>query len=122
MSLKAHGVNKFARVIEQNVAQAQYLVELIREHHELELLAPAPLNVVCFRYRPREMSEENLNALNKELLLRVQESGVAVPSSTLLGGKFAIRVAITNHGSRREDFDGLIAAVLELGSQILRQA
>jgi glutamate/tyrosine decarboxylase-like PLP-dependent enzyme len=118
MSLKAHGVKKFSRLIEQNVAQAQYLVERIRAKHELELLAPVPLNVVCFRFHPPQFSESRLNSLNKELLLRLQESGVAVPSSTILNGKFAIRVAITNHRSRRADFDALLAAVLEIGREI----
>jgi aromatic-L-amino-acid decarboxylase len=118
MSLKAHGVKKFARLIEQNVAQAQYLVERIRSQRELELLAPAPLNVVCFRFHAPQSSESRLNAINKELLLRLQESGIAVPSSTILDGKFAIRVAITNHRSRRADFDVFLAAVLELGSAI----
>jgi aromatic-L-amino-acid decarboxylase len=118
MSMKAHGVKKFSRLIEQNVAQAQYLAERIRAQHELELLAPAPLNVVCFRFHPPQFSESRLNSLNKELLLRVQESGVAVPSSTILDGKFAIRVAITNHRSRRSDFDTLLAAVLETGTAI----
>jgi len=50
---------------------------------------------------------------------RGKESGVAVPSSTILDGKFTIRVAITNHRSRREDFDVLITAVLEFGRAIL---
>src|SRR5579864_1297166 len=118
MSLKAHGVKKFARLIEQNVAQAQYLVERIRSYHELELLAPAALNVVCFRFRPPQVPEEQLNSINKELLLRLQESGVAVPSSTILAGKFAIRVAITNHRSRRDDFDAFLDAVLRLGRGI----
>ena len=118
MSLKAHGVKKFSRLIEQNVAQAQYFVERIRVQRQLELLAPAPLNVVCFRFHPPQFSESRLNSINKELLLRVQESGVAVPSSTILDGKFAIRVAITNHRSRRDDFDALLAAVLEIGREI----
>jgi glutamate/tyrosine decarboxylase-like PLP-dependent enzyme len=100
------------------VAQAQYLVERIRSQRELELLAPAPLNVVCFRFHAPQSSESRLNAINKELLLRLQESGIAVPSSTILDGKFAIRVAITNHRSRRADFDVFLAAVLELGSAI----
>ena len=43
-----------------------------------------------------------MNALNKEILLRIQESGLAIPSQTMLNGKFATRVAITNHRSRRE--------------------
>jgi len=42
-----------------------------------------------------------------------------VPSSTLLDGKFAFRVAITNHHSRRDDFDALLAAVIEIGRAIL---
>jgi len=118
MSLKAHGVAKYARLIEQNVAQAGYLAELIAASPELELLAPVALNVVCFRLRPRGVAEAELNALNKEVLLRVQESGVAVPSSTLLDGKFALRAAITNHRSRREDFEVLVAAVREIGKQV----
>jgi aromatic-L-amino-acid/L-tryptophan decarboxylase len=113
MSLKAEGVAKYARLIEQNVAQAAYLAELIGREPEMELLAPVALNVVCFRVRPRGMAEVELDLLNKEVLLRVQESGVAVPSSTALNGKFALRVAITNHRSRREDFEALVRAVRE---------
>jgi hypothetical protein len=36
----------------------------------------------------------------------------------LLSGKFAIRVAITNHRSRREDFDQLVHAVVETGTAL----
>jgi glutamate/tyrosine decarboxylase-like PLP-dependent enzyme len=118
MSLKAHGVQAFARLIEQNVQQAAYLVDLIAAHPRLELLAPAPLNVVCFRYTAPGLDDAALNALNEEILLRIQESGLAVPSHTMLGGRFAIRVAITNHRSRREDFDMLARAVVETGDAL----
>lgn len=116
MSLKSHGVKQYARLIEQNVAQARYLAALIEAQPQLELLAPVPLNVVCFRYRPPQSGPSTINALNRELLLRLQESGVAVLSSTLLDGHFALRAAITNHRSRREDFDALIAAVLAIAA------
>ncbi len=118
MSLKAHGVRAFGRLIAQNVAQARYLAELIEKHPDLELLAPVPLNVVCFRYAPDSLSEETLNWINQELLLRIQESGIAVPSGTVLGGRYALRVAIVNHRSRREDFDALVSAVLRFGAEL----
>jgi len=118
MSLKAEGVAKYGRLIEQNVTQARYLAELIAGEPEMELLAPVPLNVVCFRLRPRGVAEADLNGLNKEVLLRVQESGAAVPSSTVLDGKFALRVAITNHRSRREDFEVLVAAVKDMVEKV----
>ncbi len=118
MSLKAHGVNAFTRLIEQNVAQARHLAALIESHAELELMANVSLNVVCFRYRPDGSSEESLNALNKELLMRQQESGIAVLSSTVLDGRFVLRAAITNHRSKREDFEILIDAVVKIGHGI----
>ena len=121
MSLKAHGVNAFARLIEQNVEQAKYLGSLIEARAELELLAALTLNVVCFRYRPPDFSEKSLNELNKEVLLRLQESGVAVVSSTILDGKFALRAAVTNHRSRREDFEMLVQAVSKIGADTARE-
>jgi aromatic-L-amino-acid decarboxylase len=122
MGMKAHGVDMFAKLIEQNVDQAQRLAQCVREHPELELLAPAPLNIVCFRFAPAGVEEDQLNSLNEEILLQLQESGVAVPSSTVIDGRFAIRCAIVNHRSRWEDFEALIAAVIRIGSELLIQA
>jgi glutamate/tyrosine decarboxylase-like PLP-dependent enzyme len=118
MSFKAHGLRAFADLIEQNVHQAAHLVDLVAAHPRLELLAPAPLNVVCFRYVVPGKNDAALNELNEEILLRIQESGLAVPSSTILAGRFAIRVAITNHRSRLEDFDLLTRAVVETGDAL----
>jgi aromatic-L-amino-acid decarboxylase len=120
MSLKAHGVKAFTKLIEQNVAQARYLAGLIESHSDLELLADVTLNVVCFRYRPANVPEDSVNALNQELLLRLQESGIAVISSTVLDGNFALRAAITNHRSRREDFQILVDAVVRIGEGVGR--
>ncbi|HEY7612419.1 MAG TPA: pyridoxal-dependent decarboxylase [Gemmatimonadales bacterium] len=118
MSLKAHGADLWGRMVEQNVAQARHLRDRIRAEPRLELLAPAPLNVVCFRYLAPGLEGGALDAVNEEILLRVQERGIAVPSSTVLAGRFALRVAITNHRSRREDFDLFVDAVLAIGAEL----
>jgi len=115
MSLKEHGLEKYGRLIQQNVDQARYLAELVEEEPDLELLAPVPLNIVCFRFAPLDLDEASLNDLNNEILLQLHESGTAVPSSTMINDKFAIRAAITNHRSRREDFDLLVREVLRIG-------
>jgi glutamate/tyrosine decarboxylase-like PLP-dependent enzyme len=118
MSLKAQGADLWGRLVEQNVAQAGHLRERVLREPRLELLAPVPLNIVCFRYVAPELDPAALNALNEEILLRVQEQGIAVPSSTVLDGRFALRVAITNHRSRREDFDLFVDAVLATGAEL----
>jgi aromatic-L-amino-acid/L-tryptophan decarboxylase len=116
--LKQHGLKKYQALVEQNVAQAKYLGELIDADPRLELLAPIPLNIVCFRYKGESKDEDRLNALNNEILLRLHESGVAAPSSTKIKGKFAIRVAICNHRSRREDFEILVREVVRIGQEV----
>ncbi len=118
LSLKAYGLDKFARLIAQNIRQAQYLAAQVAGTPQLELLAPVPLNIVNFRYLVRGLHEEALNDLNARILVALQESGIAVPSSTVLHGRFAIRVSVTNHRSRREDFDALLAAVVRLGEEL----
>ena len=67
-----------------------------------------------------ELDGEGLNALNKELLIRLHESGVAAPSYTMIEGKYSLRVAITNHRSRREDFEVLVREVVRLGKTLTR--
>jgi glutamate/tyrosine decarboxylase-like PLP-dependent enzyme len=118
MNLKAYGVEEFARLITQNLAQAQYLKARVECEAELELLAPVSMNVVNFRYRGKGLDAATLEALNPRILVALQERGIAAPSSTSLGGRFAIRVCITNHRSRREDFDALADAVLALGRDL----
>jgi aromatic-L-amino-acid/L-tryptophan decarboxylase len=118
LSFKAHGIKALARLIEQNVAQSRYLAELVQSHAELELLAPAPLNVVCFRYVAEGMPEPDLYVLNQKILLQLQESGTALPSGTVVQGRYAIRCANVNHRSRRSDFDLLVHAVVSLGRKL----
>jgi len=120
LSLKEHGIEKYGRVIKQNVDQCRYLVSLIEATPELELLAPAPLNIVCFRYTAAGLDEAALNRLNQEIMFELHEQGLAVPSYTVLDGRFAIRVAHTNHRTRYADFDLLVREVVRLGQEILR--
>ena len=58
MSLKEHGVAKFGRLVQQNMAQAQYLAKLVDDAPLLERLAPVQLNIVCFRYNPGGLDDE----------------------------------------------------------------
>jgi aromatic-L-amino-acid/L-tryptophan decarboxylase len=118
MSLKVHGINAVSRIIEQNVNQAHYCEKLIEANPDLELTAPVSLNIVCFRFAPKGI-EANLDQINREILVRVQESGLAVPSSTEIAKAFSLRLAITNHRSKREDFDLFFRKVLEIGSELL---
>ncbi|TGP19077.1 MULTISPECIES: aspartate aminotransferase family protein [unclassified Mesorhizobium] len=118
MALREHGVEKFGRLIDQNIAQAAHLTGLIEAEPALELTAPTTINIVCFRHRLEAASEERLKALNTEIMLRLQEEGIAALSDTTVRGQHCLRVAITNHRTRREDLDLLVRETLRIGKEI----
>ncbi|MDQ6845617.1 MAG: pyridoxal-dependent decarboxylase [Bacteroidota bacterium] len=120
MSIKEHGIKKFGRMVTQNIEQVQYLKSLVVADPRLQLTAPAPLNILCFRYVGKMKDDEELNILNKELLFRLHESGVALPSYTTLNGKYSLRVANTNHRTLKEDFEILVNTVIGLGEELER--
>ena len=118
MALKEHGVEKFGRLIDQNIAQGRYLNDLIESEPLLELVAPTNINIVCFRYRPEGVEEDALKALNIEIMLRLQEDGIAALSDTTVHGVHCLRVAICNHRTRHEDLELLVKEIVRLGHQI----
>lgn len=109
-TLKTFGTERLGAVIARSCALARYLETRVLAEPRLELLAPVNLNIVCFRYRASD-------AVNREIVADVQESGIAAPSSTILDGKFAIRAAIVNHRTAEMDIDALVSAVLKFGAQ-----
>ncbi|HRL13248.1 MAG TPA: pyridoxal-dependent decarboxylase, partial [Aggregatilineales bacterium] len=121
MSIKEHGIDKYARLIDQNVAQTRALAARVDAEPELERLAPVPLNIVCFRYVVPGLDDAALDAFNTELLLRSQEHGGSLVTSTRLNGRYCLRACITNHRTVRADIDVFIDDVLAIGRQLVRE-
>ncbi len=121
MSIKEHGLDRFGRMIARNVEQAHYFGRLVENEPDMELLAPIGLDIVCFRFNPGGLDDKALNALNKEILIQLQERGIAAPSYTTLNGKYCLRMAIANHRSQQADFDALAEAVVRIGHELSGQ-
>jgi aromatic-L-amino-acid decarboxylase len=118
MSLKEHGAAKYGRLVQQNIDQANYLAALVEASPSLELALPVSLNVVCFRYVHPDLGDAALDDLNKRIEIELQERGIAVPSTVALKGRNCLHVAVTNHRSRREDFDLLVREVVRVGGEL----
>ena len=110
-TLKVHGTDAIGAVISRSCALARYLAERVVATPQLELLAPVQLNIVCFRHRG-----EDADALNARIVADLHESGIAAPSTTVIGGRLAIRAAIVNHRTAPRDIDALLDAVVAFGA------
>ncbi len=118
-TLQVYGIQKLGRMMDRTCELANYLANRISTTPELELLAPVALNIVGFRYRKhalnQELDAELLDRLNSEIVVAIQESGIAAPSSTTIDGCFAIRAAIFNHRTSELEIDNLVGTVLRYG-------
>lgn len=118
MTIKEQGTAKYGRLIQQNIDQAHYLATLIDAAPELELALPVSLNIVNFRYTRPGTSDSVLDQVNKQIECELQEQGIAVPSSVTIRGRKYLHVAITNHRSRRDDFELLVREVIRIGDTL----
>jgi aromatic-L-amino-acid decarboxylase len=114
-TLRVYGTEALGACIAQSCRVARHLESRIAAEPRLELLAPVPLNIVCFRHRGPDA-----DALNAAIVADLQESGVAAPSTTRIDGRLAIRAAIFNHRSQPQDVDAMVDAVLRRGDRRMR--
>ena len=110
-TLKVYGTEALGAMISRACQLARYLEIKIATSRELELLAPVSLNIVCFRYRG-----DDADRLNAKIVADLQESGIAAPSTTIIGDRLTIRAAIVNHRTEPRDIDAMLKAVLRLGA------
>ena len=116
-TFKVYGAEALGASIARTCELARYLAGRIAQTPELELAAPVELNIVCFRYRAGEA-----HRVNARIAVELQESGVAAPSTTVIGGKLAIRAAIVNHRTQAADLDALLERTVALGRALRDRA
>jgi glutamate/tyrosine decarboxylase-like PLP-dependent enzyme len=92
-------------MVERHLDLAAHLAARIDAEPEFERLAQAPLNIVCFRWRPPGVPEDELDRLNSRLGEALLEDGQVFAGTTLFEGKVALRPAIVNWQTREADVD-----------------
>lgn len=116
------GTAKLGALITQNCEQAAYLGELVAANSNLRLMAPVAMNICCFRFQAEDQDNKTTDALNGEIVIQLQIQGIAAPSTTLVNGRNAIRVNITNHRTRRDDLALLVEEVERIGLELAASA
>jgi len=107
------GVEGLQARIRRDLANAQWLREQVDAAREWERMAPVPLQTVCVRHVPQTLSEDEaaLTRHNLELARRVNESGAAYLTPSVLKGRQMIRVSIGAETTERRHVEALWTAL-----------
>ena len=112
--IRHYGVEGLQHHVREHVRLAQQFAEWVRNDNRFEVVAPVPLNLVCFRHKGGD-------AANQELMDRLNRSGDLYLTHTKLNGKLTLRLCVgqTNTKARhvekaweriRQEVGGLAAA------------
>jgi aromatic-L-amino-acid/L-tryptophan decarboxylase len=102
LPLKMHGVGPFRRNLEEKLVLARWACERLRKVPGLEILAEPQLSIVAFRLTRPGADGAALDAVNRELLERVNARRRVYLTGTLLRGRFAIRVCVLSFRTHRD--------------------
>ena len=100
--IRSYGVEGLRAIIRRHVELAAELAGWVDAAPDFERMAPAPFGLVCFRYRPPGVAEEELDALNERLLAAVNATGRVFMTHTRLGGRYTIRLVIGQRATERQ--------------------
>jgi aromatic-L-amino-acid decarboxylase len=112
MVIRHFGTDLLATRIREHCQYASTLAQWVEQERDFELLAPAPLSVVCLRAHPPGLDDPGtLDVLNQRIVDRINTGGRYFLSHTRLNNAYAIRVAFGNLRQEQRHAHGVIAAL-----------
>jgi glutamate/tyrosine decarboxylase-like PLP-dependent enzyme len=121
MGVKTHGRRAYARQIANDIRLARLLADEVDRRPDFERLAEPVLSIANFRWRPadRPLPDAELDRVNRRIINRLVGEGSFFLAPTILKGRTALRVSITNFRTREEDLVALLEEVERIGRSIL---
>lgn len=118
MSLRVFGLRAFREAVSRGMALAELAEEILRDLPDWEIVTPAQLGIVTFRYSASCCSLQELEAINQRIVSEMVEDGFAMVSSTVLKGHTVLRMCTINPRTTESDIHGTIQRLDRLGSKL----
>jgi glutamate/tyrosine decarboxylase-like PLP-dependent enzyme len=118
MVMQQIGLDGYRTLIRRDIDMARTLADKIRARADFDVAATGALSIVCYRYVPADMTDDQIDALNRALVKVVNDSGRAFLNATELNGRAVLRSCIVNFRTTDADLDALLDAVADAGRAV----
>lgn len=116
MSIKVYGLDRFRAAIDQGISNAELAQGLLEDEGSFEIVTPAQLGVVTFRYRPPNCPQEELNQLTYSIFDGIVADGHALLTTTAINGKTVLRLCTINPRTTDDDIRSTIEMIARVGA------
>jgi L-2,4-diaminobutyrate decarboxylase len=117
-ALKYYRNEYYKEYIDSRYDLASAFANIIKSESLMELAAEPESNIVCFRYAPPGIDDEELNRINADVRDRIMKDGSFYIVQTELDSKIWLRVTIINPVTAEDDLRNLILKILETAKDI----
>jgi aromatic-L-amino-acid/L-tryptophan decarboxylase len=125
LAFQQAGAGGYRTMIADDIRLSQTMADVVGRHPELELVTQA-LSITTFRFVPSDLRsrigdasvERHLDALNRELLDRLQRGGEAFVSNAVVGGRYLLRACIVNFHTTGTDIEAVPEIVVRIGRAV----
>ncbi|HLZ62305.1 MAG TPA: aminotransferase class I/II-fold pyridoxal phosphate-dependent enzyme [Ktedonosporobacter sp.] len=117
MSLKVFGLAAFRQAIARGFQLAEVAEDRLRESACWEVVTPAQMGIVTFRYVAELLSSTEIDALNQHILEAMQQDGFALLNSTILRGRMVLRLCTINPRTQEADIRETIRRLEQFGKR-----
>lgn len=120
MSIKTFGLTAFRNAIDYNIEIAERTEGLLRTSKKWEVVSPATLAIINFRYNPigNTYSEKRLDTLNQQISQAVMDTHEAQLVTTVLNGQVVLRMCLINPRTSFQDVKDTIALCEKFASDL----
>ena len=122
LALRQAGAAGYRKMLSDDIRLSRAMADAVARHPELELTTQQ-LSITTFRYVPldlraalgEEEAERHLDAINRQLLDRLQRGGETFVSNAIVHGRYVLRACIVNFHTARTDVEALPEIVARTG-------
>jgi glutamate/tyrosine decarboxylase-like PLP-dependent enzyme len=125
LALKQVGAAGYRKMIADDIRLSKTMAQAISSHQEFQLMTQE-LSITTFRFIPLDLrsllhdapTERYLDALNQELLDRLQRSGEIFVSNAVIDGHYVLRACIVNFHTASSDVLAVPDIVARIGRAV----
>ncbi|WP_047788911.1 pyridoxal phosphate-dependent decarboxylase family protein [Tenacibaculum mesophilum] len=123
MSIKTYGLDAFKEAVTYNIQLADDVEKMLRKSRNWEIISPATLAVINFRYNPigLNLSEKEIDELNQKISQKIMESREAFLVTTILNKQVVLRMCLINPKTTMDDVKETLELCHQFGKEILKE-
>lgn len=118
LSLKTFGAAAFREAINRGFELAEFAEDLLRKSDRWQIITPATMGMVTFRYVAEGCSENEINEIHRRMVEMMAEDGFAFANSTALRGQIVMRLCTINPRTTEQEIRATIEQIEQFGREL----